>query len=100
MKLMFCLVCPLLLFVLLGTSTEIRLNVNVFVDMILSIRKYYSAASVIFVHPGDKYRDYGGQSKYLSSDTVLSLPHGKNDFIGEYLKLRYYVDKSESNFDF
>jgi len=65
----------MLLFVLLGISTGIRLNADVFVDLILDVRKFYSAASVIFVHPGDMYGDYGGQFilKYLSKAIVLLL---------------------------
>ncbi|KYN06919.1 putative glutamate receptor, partial [Cyphomyrmex costatus] len=45
--------------VLLGTAIGNRFNADTFVDLILDIRKFYSAASVIFVHPGDIYGDYG-----------------------------------------
>ncbi|XP_018308804.1 glutamate receptor 1 [Mycetomoellerius zeteki] len=57
MKLPLC--SPILLFILLGTSAGIRFNADIFVDLILDVRKFYSAASVIFVHPGDMYGDYG-----------------------------------------
>ncbi|KYN19532.1 Glutamate receptor 1, partial [Trachymyrmex cornetzi] len=57
MRLPLC--SPMLLFIPLGISAGIRLNADVFVDLILDVRKFYSAASVIFVHPGDMYGDYG-----------------------------------------
>lgn len=55
----------MLLLVLLGISA-VEYNVTKFVDVIMSVRKFYSAASVIFAHPGDKYGDYGGQSEVFS----------------------------------
>ncbi|XP_071642468.1 glutamate receptor 1-like [Temnothorax longispinosus] len=59
MKLSLCSAF-LLLFVLFDTSARnIYINVNVFVDVILSVRRQYTAASVIFTHPGDQYGDYG-----------------------------------------
>ncbi|TGZ47859.1 Glutamate receptor 1 [Temnothorax longispinosus] len=60
MRLSLCSACPMLLFVLLDTSARnIYFNVNVFVDVILSVRRQYTAAPVIFTHPGDQYGDYG-----------------------------------------
>ncbi|XP_070526523.1 glutamate receptor 3-like isoform X2 [Cardiocondyla obscurior] len=58
MRSLFCSACPILLFVLLSVSAD-NFHIDVFVDVIMSIRKFYSAASVIFTHPGDKYGDYG-----------------------------------------
>ena len=54
--------------ILLGTSGK-DFNADTFVDLILDIRKFYvgsDAASVIFVHPGDIYGDYGGHFKISS----------------------------------
>lgn len=63
MKLLpFCLICPMLIFVLAQSKNRtMHFNINVFVEVILDIRKFYSAATVVFAHPGDEYGDYGGQ---------------------------------------
>ncbi|KYN34710.1 Glutamate receptor delta-2 subunit [Trachymyrmex septentrionalis] len=62
MRLSLCSLYPMLFCVLLGTLTGNCFNADTFVDLILGIRKFYvgsDAASVIFVHPGDIYEDYG-----------------------------------------
>lgn len=42
-------------------SRTMHVNIDIFVEVILDIRKFYSAATVIFAHPGDEYGEYGGQ---------------------------------------
>ncbi|KMQ87829.1 glutamate receptor 3-like isoform x2 protein, partial [Lasius niger] len=44
---------------LLFVNSEKHFHIDVFVDVIMDIRKFYSAATVIFAHPGDEYGDYG-----------------------------------------
>lgn len=62
MKLPLCLIYSMLFCVLLS-SAEVRFNIDLFVDVILAMRRFYSAATVMFAHPGDDYKDYGGQFK-------------------------------------
>ncbi|XP_019697835.1 glutamate receptor 1-like [Harpegnathos saltator] len=57
MRLSLYLAYPMLLFVFV--NSELRFNVSSFVNVILDLRKFYSAATVIFTHPSDKYGDYG-----------------------------------------
>ncbi|XP_032670187.1 uncharacterized protein LOC116843675 [Odontomachus brunneus] len=59
MKLSFYLTCSMLLFVFVSESSETHFNISGFVDVILDLRKFYSAASVIFTHPSDMYNEYG-----------------------------------------
>ncbi|XP_067204106.1 probable glutamate receptor [Linepithema humile] len=58
MRLPLCLMYSMLFCILLS-SAEVRFNISVFVNAILSIRRFYSAATVMFAHPGDDYKDYG-----------------------------------------
>ncbi|XP_012235251.1 glutamate receptor U1-like [Linepithema humile] len=58
MRLPLCMMYSMLFCILLS-SAERHFNISVFVDVILSIRRFYSAATVMFAHPGDDYKDYG-----------------------------------------
>lgn len=62
---MFYLTFSMLLCVFV--NSEIRFNISAFVDVILGLRKFYSATTVVFTHPGDAYDDYGGQLKEISN---------------------------------
>ncbi|XP_072757304.1 glutamate receptor 1-like [Anoplolepis gracilipes] len=57
MRLTLYLMCSILPFVLV--NSERHFNIDVFVEVIMAIRKFYSAATVIFAHPGDEFGDYG-----------------------------------------
>ncbi|XP_072757312.1 glutamate receptor 1-like [Anoplolepis gracilipes] len=57
MRLTLYLTCLILPFVLV--NSEKHFKIDVFVEVIMAIRKFYSAATVIFTHPGDEFGDYG-----------------------------------------
>ncbi|XP_072757348.1 glutamate receptor 1-like [Anoplolepis gracilipes] len=57
MRLTLYLTCLILPFVLV--NSERHFKIDVFVEVIMAIRKFYSAATVIFAHPADEVGDYG-----------------------------------------
>nr|XP_012235170.1 PREDICTED: glutamate receptor 3-like [Linepithema humile] len=95
MRLPLCLMYSMLFCVLLS-SAERHFNISAFVDVILSIRKFYSAATVMFAHPGDDYKDYGdleithlvhGCYRRLSQHNVMTV---NMHFKKMERSLRYY----------
>ncbi|XP_020281544.1 glutamate receptor 1-like isoform X2 [Pseudomyrmex gracilis] len=58
-------------------NRTMHFNINVFVEVILDIRKFYSAATVVFAHPGDEYGDYGDL-------TITHLVHTSSKLLGKH----------------
>ncbi|KAM0735653.1 Glutamate receptor 3 [Formica fusca] len=81
MRLTLYLTCSttLLLLPSVFVNSERHFYIDVFVKVIMDIRKFYSAATVVFAHPGDEYGDYGDLS-------ITHLVHTCSRMLG-----RHYV---------
>lgn len=81
-----------MLFFIFVSSAHINFNINNFVDVILDLRKWYSAATVIFAHPGDEYGDYGGKFEISLKNNRL-----KSDEIEKYVIFNTIYNNMNSN---
>jgi hypothetical protein len=67
MKFLFCLIFSTLF--VSTSSADVLSNASNFVDLILSIQKFYSAATIMFTHAGD----YRGQYEDSLEQPVAPL---------------------------
>lgn len=64
MRIPLCLKYSMMFCILLSSAKPPISNIDLFVDVILDIRKFYSVTTVMFAHPGDDYKN-GGQFKAI-----------------------------------